>query len=548
LFQSLFAELSDQECFSLDDMSTAMVMNNLAASCGRMGDAALERSTREDRTRDPLYNQSKMYSELFRALGWVTSSEKSRLRFYFTTLGAYVAEAGTAADDLVKLCIVGIAFPNPVLDIKFETSVRPFVCILRAMLALDGIICRDEIILGPMSIRNDRDPALFRNMIEGIRSLRRSRDLSKPLHDLLRERKIAKTTSENYTRFPLGVLKWSQWATTCELNIYRGRAQRFYKLTSAGKKFLTSTQDYDDIRANDVEKMDPKLRTAFVENSFYNMLNKSNFDLSPIRDTFNKNEAILQGNNIDSSKTFFSPFQEMNQIGLASSSEIPVVFHSPTNEWREREKTSIERGHFDSKIRFKKIHLTNTDMPQTIHDTELSSVWQKANGSIEEAALLLSQLHENDNKDIFYPLVAKLFSTADFPCQTSRTGVNYQRWDASIELNGYYIPIEIKSPGEEKQLSVKAIRQAVENHIILLSRLPERSKPNHTSLAVGYQYPNDRAEVSELIDNVYNAFGFNIGVLDFKVLAMIAFANAFTKQKMSPCDLESLHGFLDINS
>jgi hypothetical protein len=32
------------------------------------------------------------------------------------------------------------------------------------------------------------------------------------------------------------------------------------------------------------------------------------------------------------------------------------------------------------------------------------------------------------------------------------------------------IPIEIKSPGEEMELSVKALRQAVENKVILLSR------------------------------------------------------------------------------
>ena len=100
LFQSLFLELASAKSFSLDDMSKAMVMNNLAASCGRMGEEALERSTRDDRSRDPLYNQSKMYSELFRALGWITSAPDSRLNFRFTTLGAHVAFAGAAAEKL----------------------------------------------------------------------------------------------------------------------------------------------------------------------------------------------------------------------------------------------------------------------------------------------------------------------------------------------------------------------------------------------------------------------------------------------------------------
>ncbi|MES2143060.1 MAG: hypothetical protein V4516_01585 [Pseudomonadota bacterium] len=36
-----------------------------------MGEEAVARSTRADRSRDPLYNQLKMYAELFRTLGWL---------------------------------------------------------------------------------------------------------------------------------------------------------------------------------------------------------------------------------------------------------------------------------------------------------------------------------------------------------------------------------------------------------------------------------------------------------------------------------------------
>ena len=195
LFQSLFLELAAAKNFSLDDMSKAMVMNNLAASCGRMGEEALARSTRDDRSRDPLYNQSKMYSELFRALGWVTSAPDSRLNFRFTTLGAHVAFAGAAAEKLALRCILGITFPNPVLDIKFEASVRPFVCILRAMKALGGYMSRDEIILGPMSITNDRDPNDFADMLRRIRGYRTARNIQDPLNQLLKKRKIAKRGS-----------------------------------------------------------------------------------------------------------------------------------------------------------------------------------------------------------------------------------------------------------------------------------------------------------------------------------------------------------------
>ena len=549
LFQSLFVELSDQEFFSLDDMSAAMVMNNLAASCGRMGDEALERSTRDDRSRDPLYNQSKMYSELFRALGWVTSSEASRLKFQFTTLGAYVAKAGQHADDLVKLCIVGIAFPNPVLDIKFETSVRPFVCILRAMRALDGFMSRDEIILGPMTIRDDRDPGIFAKMIADIRRYRKSRDLRTPLNNLLRARAIAKQTSENYTRFPLAVLKWSRWAVTCEQKIYAGRPQRFYRLTDEGANFVSEIEQYTDFRASDLTEKTPEFKRALTENSFWHMLDSSNFDLTPIKARYDENNAILQKDNIDVNSTIFSPFQELSRSVIESCSEIPVIYHGQAGP-QSRQATVVGSGNTSTQSILCKVQLSQAQGPETPRpeEAELATVWEQSHHDLKRAAASFTEIHSDDNKDIFYPLVAKLFTLAGFPCQTSRTGVNYQRWDASIELNGNYIPIEIKSPGEEKQLSVKAIRQAVENHIILLSRVKDKSKPEHTSLAVGFQYPNDRAEVNGLIDNFHKAFGFKIGVIDFRTLAAIAFSSVFLKQKMQNSDLENLYGFLDINS
>ena len=63
-FDQLYGQL-----FDLDDFVAAVVKENLATSSGYMGKAAIARSTRPDRSRDPLYNQLKMYSEIFRALG-----------------------------------------------------------------------------------------------------------------------------------------------------------------------------------------------------------------------------------------------------------------------------------------------------------------------------------------------------------------------------------------------------------------------------------------------------------------------------------------------
>ena len=80
-------------------------------------------------------------------------------------------------------------------------------------------------------------------------------------------------------------------------------------------------------------------------------------------------------------------------------------------------------------------------------------------------------------------------------------------------------PIEIKSPGEELYIQVKAIRQALENKVILESRkIYGGSSPDTTTLVVGYYPPNDRAEAGELIQDIKSAFGINIGIIDFQSL------------------------------
>ena len=50
------------QVIKLDDMVQATVEANLATSSGYMGKEAIARSTRNDRSRDPLYNQLKMYA------------------------------------------------------------------------------------------------------------------------------------------------------------------------------------------------------------------------------------------------------------------------------------------------------------------------------------------------------------------------------------------------------------------------------------------------------------------------------------------------------
>jgi hypothetical protein len=63
VYRSAFERLQGR-AVNLDDIVAAVVAANMATSSGYMGDEAVARSTRADRSRDPLYNQMKMYAEL----------------------------------------------------------------------------------------------------------------------------------------------------------------------------------------------------------------------------------------------------------------------------------------------------------------------------------------------------------------------------------------------------------------------------------------------------------------------------------------------------
>ena len=143
----------------------------------------------------------------------------------------------------------------------------------------------------------------------------------------------------------------------------------------------------------------------------------------------------------------------------------------------------------------------------------------------------------------FYPLIATLFKIMGFNCSYSRPGDNGARWDAIIEDPQRSIPIEIKSPTEQQYLSVKAIRQALENKIVLLSRKTYITDLKTTTLAVGYYMPNERAEVGRLISDLKLTYGYRIGVIDLKTLLSIAISIIVDNQGFNKEELYSLEGF-----
>jgi len=95
-------------------------------------------------------------------------------------------------------------------------------------------------------------------------------------------------------------------------------------------------------------------------------------------------------------------------------------------------------------------------------------------------------------------------------------------------------------------LATKAIRQALENKVVLLSRGGLETTRELSSLIVGFRVPNERGDMSNLIDNVFDAFGFRLGVIDLGSLAYLAARCVRDGVSIDADQLAHLRGFLDV--
>lgn len=538
----------------LDDIVAVIVGANLATSSGYMGDQAVARSTRADRSRDPLYNQLKMYAELFRALGWLHPTEGSSLTYTFTLLGRQVIAAGRNYLPIFGESVLGISYPSHVLTVKGGFDLRPFAFILRTMLAAGGYLSRDEMIVGPLSATSDRSMDAATRLATTIQGLRaRARDLDDSLNDLAAQRRTQVNTLHNYTRWPIAVLRDCGWVEkSAQVRRDRTRFEAF-RLTTEGQKVAQRVVAAFDLRLDQTDTLPIREKTALSLAAHYAMLGRAGFELAPVLPRLQSlrqdEEAARQRLKIPSGQELlFSPFQSL------SLSDIQTIFPSerdvPLNRTAGRDPLAITvgRGSRDHLFVAPVLIAAVSSVPPAGAEAvkqEILGLLRRC-GTVAASAQAFAALHASDTKTEFYPLVSHLFQILGYRSDYSRAGVNYQRWDAAVWIENTAIPIEIKSPTEELYLSTKAVRQALENKIVLLSRGGLTTKKELTSLIVGFKIPNERAEMSTLIDDVFHAYDLRIGVIDLENLAKLTARSLTENVTISPQQLSSLRGFLDV--
>ena len=496
-----------------------------------------------------------MYTELFRILGWVRSTEDSALTFTFTLLGEQVVEAGRYWRPLLGETVLGIAYPSHAINTRGHQAIRPFATILRTMLSCNSGLSRDEMIVGPLSALSDRRQADLDALSDRIHALREGPDaIRHAIEEVSDQRGVKVNTLRNYTRWPIAIMRDLKW-TTKEREPYRGSNGTFeiHRLTPAGRKRAESLQSLFDLRVTEVDRLPFEQKRALSRRAHFAMMERSGFDVSTVAGQLREEEdayrnALRALEAPDDIPPLFSPFQSL------SITDANVIFPS-------RPKSTLvdqpEDGTlYETAVGRQVDHLLIPSNLVARHVLVEGSNQSQLRKTLQElrrlhhsptvAAEAFTESRRDDTQGTFYPLVTDLIQLLGFKSSRSRTGVNYQRWDACAWAKGLAIPIEIKSPTEELFLSTKAVRQAIENKVVLLARGEMATDREATSLIVGYQIPNERGDMATLIDDIDVAFGIRIGVIDLRALALLAIQAVTESVSLEENQFAYLKGFLHV--
>lgn len=544
VMKQLYAALRDQAYFTLEDMAVVIAQGRLMTAYGYAGDDALRLSNTDQESMNSALMNAKMYAEVFRMLGWVTPySEKSSYPLVFTYIGIHVALSTGDCSKLYEQCVLGINTPTQLTDrVRYDEKVRFFKCALRSFIDLDGIMYKHELCLGPMSI-NDEDERAYRRMIQYIKSLRGNyKRLKTAFEDLATSLGMKTTPVDNCTRLPIAFMKSCNWVEPVQDKSLYGKPMSCLQITKHGIEIYESIKDMYDLRLDQYVDLDANMQRSMIRLGTYSMLLRAGYDMSGVKEMMDADaaqcETVLSGKAL-----LFSPSQTIRRtqveesLGFKMGSGIKSQRHIETFESAVGDRESLNT------TQVWKLNLPEDAATELLTSPEDSDFLYRVNHMVEAGknshaiVNVLFDYYIDATQTTFYPLIATLFKIMGFDCSFSRPGDNGARWDAIIDDPKRSIPIEIKSPTEEQHLSIKAIRQALENKIILLSRKTHITSPDVTTLAVGYYMPNERAEVTRLIADFKVTYGYRIGVIDLKSLLSLAVSilvdgKGFDKEKL----------------
>ena len=328
------AKRSGVAVFDLDFMTEVLTEHFQASSRGAVGSTARERSADSDRSRDPLYNQLKMYSEVYRMLGWLRPGRR-RLEFSTTILGDLIAEDFAERPDLIfgllRQCLLSVTFPNPLTVNVGVINQRPFRWLLLLTAELDGVITRHEMILGLLAVVDDMSTDALPNAVRRVRMVRGGSRavMDGAVASYSVEANVQVTTLENYTRLPVGVFKSSQvgWAGSERVSGLYGKPIEALVLTALGRADAVWTRGAIDVRESQLARFELDERAHFANYAYYAMLLRAGIDVASIEADLRRAEVgsrdVIQALGVTSPHDLlYSPVQQASDDVLRRAAAI----------------------------------------------------------------------------------------------------------------------------------------------------------------------------------------------------------------------------------
>lgn len=554
IIKGLYKKFRGDIPFSLEDMANVIaVQENLMTAYGYSRESAIQLSDRKDKSRDSVYNNAKMYAEHFRILGVITPYYTNKsYPLLLTYIGVHIATSNQNAIPLYEQCIWGINNPTELTDkVKYSENSRFLKCTLNTLVDLGGIMYKHELCMGPMSI-NDEDSTEYYNMIKFISTIRGDNSrLNIAFKNFSRSLKMSTVSVDNQTRMPVAFLSQFKYIEPIRNTSLYNKNKLCIKITPHGIETYNYLKSMKDMRLKEFNSYDKNIQLSLIRLGIYSMLKRARYNLSSV-DNIIKQDSEICAKILNGKELLFSPYQTIKRTLIEEALNIDI-----NNEIIMKKEISTFSNIVNIK-RTNKIEALKLNIPTYIDQETLSKneeiVFLSKIQNLNESGLspykiverLFSEYKEADI-NVFYPLVVVILKIMGFSNVFSRQGDNGARWDAIIIDDKRSIPIEIKSPKEAPHISIKAIQQALENKIVLLSRKPYITDNKTTSLAIGYYLPNERAEVNALISDIKNTYGYSIGVIDLKSLLAIVVSIVLEGKTFDKEQFYELEGLINAN-
>lgn len=548
VIKNLYKKLGPQAVFGLKEMSEIIAQSRLMTAYGYSGQEALKLSKKSKESLNSAKMNAKMYAEVFMRLGWVTPYGEKTYPLVFTFIGAYIAEMKSNEIKLYEQCVLGINNPIEVSQkMTYDEKVRFVKCALRTFIDMGGVMYKHELCIGPMSV-NDVDEEEYQKMIQKLKNMRgKYENLLNEFDNLANSLKMKHTSVDNCTRLPIALMSACGYIEKVKDKKIYNHSLSCLKITDYGRKVYNNISRMKDLRLDEYNKYDENTKESLIRIGIFTMLSRAGFNISKHKAQLSKDKEKCKVI-LESKELLFSPYQTIKR-GIIEKA-IGVKFGAiGINTRINDDKFDVE---VDNKNQYKKIIVDKkfTKSNKSLYSKNDKKFLKKVNNYIKKKYCTKKIVDTLFNGYVrttqieFYPLIATLFKIMGFNCDYSRAGDNGARWDAIIIDDKNSIPIEIKSPTEEKNISIKAVRQALENKIVLLSRKTFNTTKETTSLAIGYNMPNDRAEVKNLIKYFKITYGISIAVIGLKTLLFLAVSIINNRLTFETDKLYNLEGLI----